>query len=183
MTFFKNNALLIMSLAIIYLSSVLLFAVFEVRNVRNDLPDLMNQFETMDTKVDIAGIIGAVNGVSTQIPSIVTEIGETRQTLEQINKDMPALLAETAALRQTTIPAVIKESQAIRASTPDTLEKADKIVTKLSNVSENFTKNLATGTVKSVISAPSDVVKGVGKGLTGGLNKITGTKPAADAAK
>lgn len=161
----KKNSQLILALALIYLATSLLLTAIEIKNIRRDVPVFLSQVETMETTIDIAGVIDTVNTIGDQVPSIVEEIKGARTTLDDINQQMPAILAETQALRKTTIPALIKESEAIRASAPGMLDKADQVATKLSKIPENMTSGVVKGTAKSVINAPGDLIKGVGEGV------------------
>ncbi len=161
----KSSASFALTLGLFYLATSLLVTTFEIRNMRRDIPHIIEQFETMETSIDIAGILKTIDGVNEQIPLVLTQVEESRKTLDRLNTQIPSILNEVSALRQSTIPSLIKESEALRAEMPIMLEKADKLATKVNNIPENMTKSFAKGTVKTVISAPTDIVKGVGEGV------------------
>jgi len=175
--------------AICYLATSLVLATLEIGKVREQLPQIITQLETVESGLDIPGILEIISRVDARLPGILEEVASVRQSVDGVSNQIPGLVAEVAAVRQQTVPAVLQESQAIRSSIPPvlqeskairelvpgvlgesasirkalpgTLDRTDAIVEKLGNVGENLTENVTRGTVKSILSAPIDIIEGV----------------------
>lgn len=68
------------------------------------------------------------------------------------------------------------ESQQWREELPGILEQADHVVSKANKVPEHMLEGVVKGTVKSVISAPGDILEGVAEEV-GITNQKNGKAP------
>ena len=86
------------------------------------------------------------------VPNTLVELKNYR---EQV---FPKAFVESKNYRMTTIPAVIKESERLRKEVPPIMAKADQIIDKTEELSQQATQ----GAVKGVIMSPFNLLREAG---------------------
>ena len=146
------------SIALIYLASVLLMMVLEVRQTREAIPDILRQVEQIEMDSDISEILKQVAQITDEISPIVKEVSAIRE-------EIPAILHEVKETRAT-VPAVLQEVAAVRKEAPELLDKTQKLMTDAPQISARAGQGAAEGAVKGLITAPVDLIEGGVKNIT-----------------
>lgn len=112
-----SSPLIVVALSIAYLAYSLLAFMQEVTRTRQQLPYLFEQVERLEQGMRIESWLEFSKQLDKQIPVILQEIAEVRKTIEVVNQHLPAILAESKSMRETTVPRILAEVEAVRTKT------------------------------------------------------------------
>lgn len=166
MHYIRSFSTLCLALAMAYFAYALISVAGEIKMTREQLPQLLNQVETMEKSIRVDEWLALAEHLDTQLPSVLAQVERTRATANAINNRIPSILKEVNALRQNTIPDVLKETTSIRKMLPTTLQDMNALADKAKSVSENATEGAIDGTLKSLVKAPITLIKSAGKEVT-----------------
>ncbi|MGR6832118.1 hypothetical protein [Aliivibrio wodanis] len=123
-----------------------------VASVDNKIPLILDEVKSIRTE-SLPEVITVMNAVNKEtVPNTLVELKNYR---EQV---FPKAFVESKGYRVTTIPAVIKESEKLRKEVPPIMAKADQIIDKTEELSQQATQ----GAVKGVIMSPFNLLREAG---------------------
>lgn len=123
-----------------------------VASVDNKIPLILDEVKSIRTE-SLPEVITVINTVNKEtVPNTLVELKNYR---EQV---FPKAFVESKGYRVTTIPAVIKESERLRKEVPPIMAKADQIIDKTEELSQQATQ----GAVKGVIMSPFNLLREAG---------------------
>ena len=138
--------------------------------IREQVPDLLRELALYRALVPEA--LAEIAAIRDEVPKILAAAEQAQQRVDALHSDLPRLLAlseqaiDTAkdtngAIQQalTLVPALLTESQAIRAALPTTLDRMDGIVGGASKVSQKAGRGMWRGIVRGVLSTPMDLLR------------------------
>lgn len=115
-----------------------------VASVDNKIPLILDEVKAIRTE-SLPEVITVMNAVNKKtVPNTLVELKHYR---EQV---FPKAFVESKGYRVTTIPAVIQESERLRKEVPPIMAKADQIIDKTEELSQQATQ----GAVKGMIMSP-----------------------------
>ncbi|MEZ9624592.1 hypothetical protein [Aliivibrio fischeri] len=132
-----------------------------VASVDSKIPLILNEVQSIRTESlpDVITVMNAVNKET--VPNTLIELKNYR---EQV---FPKAFVESKGYRITTIPAVLKESEKLRKEVPSIMLKADQIIDKTEELSQQATQ----GAVKGVIMSPFNLLKEAGNEIQSKVNE------------
>lgn len=132
-----------------------------VASVDSKIPLILNEVQSIRTESlpDVITVMNAVNKET--VPNTLIELKNYR---EQV---FPKAFVESKGYRITTIPAVLKESEKLRKEVPRIMLKADQIIDKTEELSQQATQ----GAVKGVIMSPFNLLKEAGNEIQSKVNE------------
>ncbi|WP_196588921.1 hypothetical protein [Aliivibrio fischeri] len=132
-----------------------------VASVDRKIPLILNEVQSIRTESlpDVITVMNAVNKET--VPNTLIELKNYR---EQV---FPKAFVESKGYRITTIPAVLKESEKLRKEVPPIMIKADQIIDKTEELSQQATQ----GAVKGVIMSPFNLLKEAGNEIQSKVNE------------
>ena len=141
----------------------------EIQNLqKTTAPQLITQIDYMQ-KETIPNILEEVHQTREQMPHILEQIELTRKTLpavleriDQVTLAADVITVEIGKLRET-IPDILIEVEQTREAIPDMLDRADQLIGKAETISQHAGEGAVSGVVKGVITAPLDIISGMGK--------------------
>ncbi|MDD9177253.1 MULTISPECIES: hypothetical protein [Aliivibrio] len=123
-----------------------------VASVDNKIPLILDEVKSIRTE-SLPEVITVMNAVNKEtVPNTLVELKNYRQQV------FPKAFVESKGYRVTTIPAVIKESERLRKEVPPIMAKADQIIDK----TEDLSQQAAQGAVKGVIMSPFNLLREAG---------------------
>ena len=123
-----------------------------VASVDNKIPLILDEVKSIRTE-SLPEVITVMNAINKDtVPNTLVELKNYR---EQV---FPKAFVESKGYRVTTIPAVIKESERLRKEVPPIMAKADQIIDKTEDLSQQATQ----GAVKGVIMSPFNLLREAG---------------------
>lgn len=123
-----------------------------VASVDNKIPLILDEVKSIRTE-SLPEVITVMNAVNKEtVPNTLVELKNYRQQV------FPRAFVESKGYRVTTIPAVIKESERLRKEVPPIMAKADQIIDKTEDLSQQATQ----GAVKGVIMSPFNLLREAG---------------------
>lgn len=123
-----------------------------VASVDNKIPLILDEVKSIRTE-SLPEVITVMNAVNKEtVPNTLVELKNYRQQV------FPKAFVESKGYRVTTIPAVIKESERLRKEVPPIMAKADQIIDKTEDLSQQATQ----GAVKGVIMSPFNLLREAG---------------------
>lgn len=123
-----------------------------VASVDNKIPLILDEVKFIRTE-SLPEVITVMNAINKEtVPNSLVELKNYR---EQV---FPKAFVESKGYRVTTIPAIIKESERLRKEVPPIMLKADQIIDKTEDLSQQATQ----GAVKGVIMSPFNLLREAG---------------------
>ncbi|GLR73818.1 hypothetical protein [Aliivibrio sifiae] len=123
-----------------------------VASVDSKIPLILNEVKSIRTE-SLPDVITVMNVVNEK--TVPTALVELKHYREQV---FPKAFVESKGYRVTTIPAIIKESERLRKEVPPIMLKADQIIDKTEDLSQQATQ----GAVKGVIMSPFNLLREAG---------------------
>ena len=168
------------SIALIYLASVLLIMVLEVKQSRETIPDILRQVKQIEIDSDIHGILKQVAQITNDIPPVIKEVSAIRKEIPailhevaQVRQQIPSILVQVEETRQiippilheieetrAIVPGVLQEVAAVRKEAPELLDKTQKLMADAQQISTRAGEGVTEGVVKGLITAPVDLIEG-----------------------
>ncbi len=161
--------------SIFYLGFTIYSFTNTVNKVVDTYPAILADFNQTTANLDIEGWLDVANKYAEIAPNALKVAQDANVTASEINKTMvsvnktvssvdeklPKILSEVHGVRTEMVPAVLKESASLRQALPPMITKIDDIVEK----SEEISRNATEGAVKGVILSPINLLKDAGSGL------------------
>ena len=148
----------LVSASITYFAYTLAMIAEEVKQVRQQLPVVLADVERMERQVNIDGWIQLVSLLEKRVPEILLQSERIRSTADKVNDNIPNILAEVKALRQSTVPSVLEQVSIITAQTvPSVLQESQSLRNQAFPAILSEVKILREQTVPAVLTEVADV--------------------------
>lgn len=175
-------ALALLSAALFALALALTYFAYQIGALRRQIPELLAAVEQTSLKVEpmvreagairdtISPILKEVKAVRELVPGVMAEVQAVRQALPPlIDTGAKAINNASDAVRviEPRIPAVLSEMRKTREALPGILDRAEQVVARAGAVGQKAGEGAVKGVIGGIVSAPFQLIGGVGKGLTG----------------
>lgn len=182
----KSLSSFILAAALAYFAYALISVANEVRQTREALPQLLDQIQNVEKNIDVAAWLELAKHIDTQVPEILTEVGQVRNTVNDINTQIPGVLAEVKALRTETFPPLLQEIQlmqtktvpdvltevkAVREMTPGTINSMENLVDHAHEVASDASEGAIEGSAIGILKLPLNIIEKAGSAIIGGDEK------------
>lgn len=132
-----------------------------VASVDSKIPLIINEVKAVRTEAlpEVIAVMETMNKET--IPNTLVELTHYRKEV------IPHVLVESEGYRVTTIPALLHESEKLREEVPPIMLKADEIMSKTEELSQQATQ----GAVKGMILSPFNLLKEAGNEIQLQINE------------
>ena len=171
---------ILLSIALIYLSTAIILFVVEAGKTRRAIPEIFKDIDRMKVDADIPKIVGQISEITKEIALVRQEIPAILKEVDLVRQEIPAILKEVAASREAVppileqvdeinrqipeilrqveetrkiVPPVLEEVAAVRRELPQSLDKAEKIVKDVKEIS------VVSGVATDIVTSPFKLIK------------------------
>ncbi len=143
-----------------------------VDSITAEIPNILKQVESVVMQIE--PILQRVDNITEQVPPLLQQINAIEQQIspilaesEQIRKTMPSVLKQVnntnKSVQQVSkqIPAILKESAALRADTPKAIAEAQLLVDSAKEAGREASEGVISGVLSGILKAPLSVLPSI----------------------
>ena len=118
-------SIFVLAVSIFYFSNTLL-------KVNKNIPDIVNQVTIINKNIDTI--------TTKSIPDILKAIPEITTQIDNVQSKIPLIIAETQAIRESTVPNIISEAESIEQQIPSILKRIDSINAQVPSITTSISE-------------------------------------------